>query len=153
MSAWIVSRAHIDAMVQLICESEIVPLSPDLVGRMLWSENVFSLAYRYPDDKDGERPGPIDFRDDDALTYTYRRPSAKLTRHDQLLALHCFNYQSSEHPDWKPGNQVHDWIATMIAKLQAAGADDKQATKEQVNGYPSPIAWGLEEENVHAVRV
>lgn len=153
MSAWIVSRAHIDVMVQALCESEMVAEHPDLVGRMLWSENVFSLAYCYPGDGDGDRPGPIDFRDDDALTYTYRRPSVRLTRHDVLIALQCWDYQSCEHPGYGESEPCR-WVDRLIKSLQAAGADREPLTKADVNGYTRDIAWGyLVDDTVHSTLV
>lgn len=138
MSAWIVSRAHIDALVQGLGESELVTRHPDEVGRALWAECLKSVAYRYPNDGDGERPGPINFRDADVTTYTYRRPTAKLTRHDLLDAAQCWAYQSSEHPDFHDG-EPWKWIAGLVQRLKDVGAESE----------PGINAWGLDEEHVH----
>lgn len=150
MSAWIVSRAHIDALVQVLCESETVVQDPNEVGRVLWAENLKSVAYLYSGDGDGDRPGPTDFRDADVTTYVYRRPSAKLTRHDQLVALDCWDYQSGDHPSFQDSDASR-WVAALVERLKASGAEQEPETMQLINGFKYGIAWGLEDENVHAV--
>lgn len=73
----------------------------DRIGLELWSENVRSVAYRYPQDTgNGDRPGPIDLTDDDVRTYTAtvvpRLPALAI-----IKAIHCLEYQSCEHPGWQ----------------------------------------------------
>jgi hypothetical protein len=107
MSAWIVSKTHIDALVQAGIEREMVRTDEaDEFGRMLWRECLASVAYRYPGDSDGERPGPIDFRDSDVDTYVYEplngEPGVSLVAKSVVhKAAACYDYQSCEHPEWE----------------------------------------------------
>lgn len=142
MSAWIVGRAHIDVLVQGLAESETVTEpGPDELGRILWRENLASVAARYPSDGDGERPGPNDFRDDDVDTYTYRRPRNKIDQGGLLVALACYEYQSCEHPGWAT-SQAYGWTAQLVGQLKRAGA--------RMPGSGARMeAWGYEEATVH----
>ena len=143
MSAWIVSRAHIDVLVQGLCEGEhVTHLDPDEVGRVLWRECLASVAYRYPDDGDGERPAPVDFRDSDVETYTYRRPSLRIPLTGLHYALGCYRYQSCEHPGWD-GSDAEAWTL----RLREALARHPQCdTDPPFWDHP----WGYEETDVHA---
>lgn len=143
MSAWIVGRAHIDVLVQGLCESETVTDDPDSVGRVLWRENLRSVAARYPGDGDGERPGPIDFRDGDVDTYTYRRPTKKIDREALLVALDCYEYQSCEHRGWA-SSTAQMWVDQLRQALLAAGVRRPAAGSRME-------AWGYREEDVHGV--
>lgn len=114
MSAWIVSDRHIDYLVTAIVHAELAPhrldtstdppvrvsLTPDEIGRMLWRECLESVACRYPDDKDGDRPGPAGFRDSDVGTYTWHETPV-LTGGDLDKTVGCYQYQSCEHPGWE----------------------------------------------------
>ncbi|MCL2393051.1 MAG: hypothetical protein FWC87_00060 [Acidimicrobiaceae bacterium] len=102
MSAWIVSKRHIDHMVTALIARELVsPLEADPIGRMLWRENLKSVAYRYPSDVDGTRPGPMSFRDGDVERYEWRETPV-LDDLQTLVTFHCYGYQSCEHPGWDP---------------------------------------------------
>jgi hypothetical protein len=51
MSAWIVTKSHIDALVtQLIAEGIIEPYRANEVGTVLWDENHYSVNVRYSED-------------------------------------------------------------------------------------------------------
>lgn len=81
MSAWIVSKEHIDVLVQALAEGEIVvDIEPSEIGRILWRENLYSIWARYPDTKenDADYPGPIDFSAADVENYVYVRPRPAL---------------------------------------------------------------------------
>jgi hypothetical protein len=114
MSAWIVSRQHIDVMVDAAIRRGLVePSQADEVGRMLWKENLASVAHRYPRDKDGERPGPTDFRDADVETYTFTPLPKEIVDVWDLnpdgalrVTVDCYDYQSCEHPGWR-GSAAH----------------------------------------------
>lgn len=99
MSAFIVSRRHIDFMVTAIIRAELTSMTPDETGRMLWRECLASVAYRYPDDGNGERPGPLGFRDSDVDTYTWAE-TPELTEGGLHTTMACYRYQSCEHPGW-----------------------------------------------------
>lgn len=109
MSAWLVSKLHIDALVyarSLIrhpsrgLRSETI--DSDL-GRMLWRENMLSLAGLYE-----KRHG--DQVDEAALAdYTYSRHGAFLGTPVIALikAIDCYEYQSCEHQGWEKSDAFH----------------------------------------------
>jgi hypothetical protein len=127
MSAWIVSEKHIDYMVTAIIHAELSEKSPDEIGRMLWRECLASVAYRYPGDGDGERPGPIGFRDADADEYTWAE-TPLLTGGALAKTLGCYDYQSCEHPGYDASE-----ARALVAKLQASLGDV---------GYDDSTPWG-----------
>lgn len=142
MSAWIVSRAHIDVLVQALCEGEYVTdRSPDEVGRVLWAENLASVASRYPTDGDGERPGPLDFRDADVETYTYRRPTQRIPLSGIYHAVACYDYQSCEHQGWS-SSEAYRWTHLLGAALKR---HPEVETEPPYGKYP----WGYSEADVH----
>lgn len=146
MSAGIVSRSHIDVLVQGLCESEhVTQLGPDEVGRVLWQECLRSVAHLYPADRDGDRPGPVDFVDGDVATYTYRRPSARISLTGLHYAIACYAYQSCEHPGWK-GSDAEVWTSGLRAVL---ARHPEVFTDPPFGEHP----WGYEETDVHAVGV
>ena len=127
MSAYIVSKAHIDALVAVAANGPAnrspkypgdgwtPPMwrltdnsqdalnarhNPDLIGSMLWQENVMSVVHRYPNSLN-DLPGPVDFDAEMVLTYTSERPARMLTATEALKAIDGYEYQSCEHPEWK----------------------------------------------------
>lgn len=134
MSAYVVDRRHIDALVRVALEGpadrapeypgdawsfsafyadvdgelerfEVRRETADDLGRMLWVENVRSVAYRYPADGPNDRPGPIGFTDAEAEAYAYPRfplgPPRHLTTGEALKAADGLDYQSCETLDWR----------------------------------------------------
>ena len=123
MSAFIVSEGHICALiaachhprnlVQWRGESGtfrfrttdgstyccLDPESQDAVGRMLLAENIRSVAYRYPRDVPGERPGPVPNPEPDL--FQFRSPKRRPTPVEALRLLGCYEYQSCEREDWE----------------------------------------------------
>ncbi|GAA2470932.1 hypothetical protein [Winogradskya humida] len=101
MSAWIVSRDHLDLLLTAALAWEITPPGEaDKTGRMLWRENLASVAYRYPYDRDGDRPGPIDFRDRHVDTYRFRPYPGRVDPDVVAAAADSLVCQSCEHPGW-----------------------------------------------------
>jgi hypothetical protein len=130
MSAYVVDREHIDALVCLAVRGPGGrPINPcrawhgvrwlpdsdsdwrdalhaehgnaDMIGRMLWAENVRSIHYRYPDTVDrGNLPGPSDFTEAEVFTYVWPFSAPRLTAVQGLGAIDCYEYQSCEHPGW-----------------------------------------------------
>src|SRR3989304_3286724 len=99
MSAWIVSKEHIDVMIATGMQygrhgwqgnlnwsvreegdgptayRELTYESADEIGRMLWNENVRSIEARYPDTAEsGDYPGPVSFDPEQADEYVYTPP-------------------------------------------------------------------------------
>lgn len=121
MSAWIVSKLHIDYMVTAIIKAELTDKTPDDLGRMLWAENLASVAYRYPGDGDGERPGPMDFKDSDVKTYTWAE-TPLLTGKALKTTLGCYDYQSCEHNGW-PASESCAIVTKLYNSLDDSGPD------------------------------
>lgn len=114
MSAWIVTKAHIDAMVRLAVEGPVdgegrwdfwgyekstwdisVPgnlyTDPlDNLGQALWAENHESVNHRYSEQ-------------DECPKYEYPGAgrSRPLTLAEAFKAIGCYEYQSCEHPAWE----------------------------------------------------
>jgi hypothetical protein len=118
MSAFLVSKAHIDALVQLVavgpgsCFQWHPWLGPeaherglqydvDALGALLWLENLASVTARYPQDADGDRCGPTGLRDGEIAAYAYRRPARRLTIVEAFKVIDCYCYQSCEHSAWE----------------------------------------------------
>ena len=121
MSAYIVSKQHIDAILSSELTRRIdYPLSwfhngvrkeltretADSTGGMLWQENVESVATCYPDDKDGERPGPTGLTMVEVLAYHWEPIRAGSTPAyiqpiAALKALDGYEYQACEHDEWE----------------------------------------------------
>lgn len=159
MSAWIVSKTHIDLLVTAGLEyrghhdwlswwhegsGKRYQLLHNLrhdVGQMLWAENLASVASRYPDDDDGERPGPIDFRDADVLTYRHEEVPG-LNHVAQRVhgiavvakAISCYEYQSCEHDGWK------------TSQARAFCESLRDACLNQLPGYDK-APWGFDNRN------
>jgi hypothetical protein len=108
MSAWVVSKHHIDLLVSAIIERGIaitfaderhaVPATlaiAEKIGRLLWAENIRSVIYRYRlDGSDEEAAYLQDFTD-----YRFRfYPGIRESAVDKALA--CF-YQACECPDYE----------------------------------------------------
>lgn len=127
MSAWIVSKSHIDYIVTAVIRAELSTDTPDEIGRVLWRENLASVAYRYPRDGDGERPGPVGFRDADVDTYTYQE-TPELTPGGLAKTVGCYTYQSCEHPSWEDSEAY-----ALTAKLKAGLGDV---------AYDDNVPWG-----------
>jgi hypothetical protein len=119
MSAFVVSQNHIDAIVMAAwlgpngCErrtwyapefyrpngdrQQITELNVDEIGRTLWTENIKSVQYRYADHEafaDLSTDKTADYQLD--FMKTPKRTAAEL-----LSLIHCYEYQSCEHPEWK----------------------------------------------------
>jgi hypothetical protein len=139
MSAYVVGKEHIDALVRLASEgpagyhggpggawggyyyvadadapigARAVNVKEDRnrVGQMLVSENVESVWHRYPDDKSIDSlPGPVD--KSDLMAYVYER-GRHLTAIEGLVALSGYEYQSCEHPGWRSSEAYTfvDWL-------------------------------------------
>jgi hypothetical protein len=128
MSAWLTSKAHIDLLVQALCESELIIGDPTEIGLTLWRENNRSVNYRY-----GEaRRLP--------QRYTYLRPTAKVAPTGVLYAVRCYQYQSCERPEWER-TKAYRWTQALTKALLEAGADESIT----FGVYP----WGFEAQHVH----
>ena len=90
MSAFIVSHEHIHTIIDgLVTCGLITAEDADPVGSRLWCENHKSVNFRY--NTNDEPP---------AFLYSPRKvrvfDPVKVAK-----SVHCYEYQSCEHPDWK----------------------------------------------------
>lgn len=87
MSAWIVSKKHIDVLVAAALGMEGV--EPNALGKMLWEENHKSINYRYSEKNA-------------APAYEFEVPTTvELTPGLIAKQIACYEYQSCEHLGWE----------------------------------------------------
>lgn len=119
MSAFIVGKEHIDYLVDIAAASRYGvnywpegygkgrKLDPRIdcneIGRLLWTENVKSVSYHYPNEAPGHWPGPIDLDWETITLYQHQYTGTwmPMTAVQGLKALRCYVYQSCEHPEWE----------------------------------------------------
>ena len=136
MSAFLVSRAHIDAMVSAAHALEPARFqreSLDDLGAMLWRENMRSLEALYG----GGAP------DEDAVEgYAWSRTTPgrygvmalqEIVR--VLKAIDCYEYQSCEHGDWRT-SEAREFCRMLRNSLIS-----------RLPGYDA-APWGIEDEDV-----
>jgi hypothetical protein len=149
MSAWIVSKTHIDALVTYAIDHAISPKpNPDEVGKLLWYENRKSLRYRYADADDCWK--------ELSTLNTYRYEPAYVSEVAIVKAVHCYAYQSCEHPGWEKSAAKRLSDVLEQRALKSLGVTYEQLTGRAVNGREGVLkaraynasAWGLEDENV-----
>lgn len=120
MSAWMVSKKHIDTLVQLALygpaelpanQTWYVPrlaggrsVTADALGELLTKENLASIHSRYPDTltNPDNTPGPHEHY----WLVPYVFPDAlhigkHLTAVAGIKAIVCYEYQSCEHSEWE----------------------------------------------------
>ena len=118
MSAFLVSKAHIDTLVSAsLAYGMITPGEADRAGGMLWDENSTSVNFRYDEDR--------------ALPhYTFKRtpvPAPVVV----LKSIACLDYQSCEHKGWTKSE-----AKKFLAKLQAHAI-------ASLDGYDNG-PWGID---------
>jgi len=105
MSAFIVSHKHIDALVSAMLDARmsywdghnrvyVTRANAEETGRILLSENVRSVLYRY-----GGRIGDDERQAATSYRFAYAvRPRSPV---QVIKAVHCLDYQSCETEDWE----------------------------------------------------
>ena len=132
MSAFIVSKKHIDALVTFAIATEYGQhirvqgeegydvelgnhLTPDEIGQILWDENFRSVNHRYDSSDKAER-------------YTFR---SLIHKPAQIIkACHCYDYQACETDDYE-FTLAHRIIEAII-----------ESAAHKVEGYEA-AAWAL----------
>lgn len=115
-SAFLVSKKHIDVLVAARHPSkpgaENLPrpskdawsgtifdhMNDNALGQMLWDENQKSIDARYSGSRAEVREGVgVGSK---LPRYRFNMPSVKLSHVVVLKAIHCYEYQASEHDGW-----------------------------------------------------
>jgi hypothetical protein len=126
MSAYMLDKAHIDALVATALDGPTdIPVqsgqwncytprfgedcrklqyndnSADVLGELLVKENLSSILSRYPDcaEDPSNLPGPADSYW--SAPYHFPIGTKRLTIVQALKAIDCYEYQSCEHPEWE----------------------------------------------------
>lgn len=124
MSAWVVSKHHIDLLVSSAIERRIFLHLPnvaepvvatlaiaDLIGTMLWRENIRSVAYRYNLCGKDEEAGYLR----ELAAYRFRQYTG-VRAAAASAALACYDYQSCECPDYRATVAAH-FVDVMLAAI------------------------------------
>jgi len=163
MSAYLCDPRHIGALASWyvdrrdtsrgylrshILEDETVEdymLAPELAV-LLARANVASVAYRYPDDKPGERPGPS-VADDEEYVELCAEAARRTVDIDAvawrtpaiggavqvLKATQCYEYQACEHPGWDR-SKAH----RAVEAIRSAAISALRGYSDAVWGWPEP---------------
>lgn len=121
MSAWMVTKSHIDAMVQSVINTDLLRTQPDqnptTLGKRLWSENwvAFNIRYegRYPED----RP--------DIENYVFEGTDKPLDPVAINTLIRCYHYQCSEYEecDQQPGWQLLTLLQGVLGVSEEDGLE------------------------------
>ena len=138
MSAYLVSKAHIDALVTAARNLGDFgwyyddgsadswrfarELDPSEIGQMLWTENNTSVNDRYSED---EIPPAYEFKRTRTLDPVVI-----------LKAIRCLNYQSCEHDGWKE-SEAHAFLEALTISMI-----------HNLDGYDEAPGWDLSEAQV-----
>ena len=99
------------------------PDSAQRLGAVLWLENHKSVTYRYSDSKTvKEQPAP---------DYHYKRKIDGFDPVQVLKAIDCYEYQASEHPEYKT-SEARNFCQAL-----------RKAAISSLAGYDE-AAWGIE---------
>ena len=115
MSAFVVDKAHINAMIDAGLmvryrpmhwypegkegSSSLTEINASEVGQMLLEECIKSVGYRYEDSEVTNLPGRSDA--EYIIPFQYKRFANPPTPVEILKIISCYEYQSCEHPGWK----------------------------------------------------
>lgn len=129
MSAFIVNKSHINAMLQGAFATgakhnwrfgwnhngerhELTPFNADEIGQMLLDENTKSVSYRYEDSPMTDLPGPAG--GEYLLPFEFH-PLGKVPKPIEVLSItNCYEYQSCEHEEWE-ASDAKAFCDTLIA--------------------------------------
>jgi hypothetical protein len=110
MSAFIVSKQHIDAIVSAATskwgqfsyyhDGSRRAFDRNQAGAMLWEECRKSVAHRYPGDGDGNWPGPSGLTQAEIAGYRYTEPVKVFPLVASLALIDSYEYQACEHDEW-----------------------------------------------------
>lgn len=114
MSAWLVSREHIDVLVTAGIDAGLI--TPDEAvetGEFLWRANAANLRFLYGDRAD--ECGPVETEGYGA--YQARRIDGPHEYGWLLTQATCYDYQSCDAPTW-PTSQAKAYIIELAERLE-----------------------------------
>jgi hypothetical protein len=130
MSAFVVSKRDIDAIVTIALELGVSTRPANLLGRLLWEENVKSVAARYD--------MPARHADEHAAYLAdieaYRHEPLTLSAGAAAKIVDCYDYQSCEHDGWD-ASEARRVTAHLSVRLPHKGPDYDAAPW----GMPAPV--------------
>lgn len=144
MSAYIVDRETVDTIVTAVVvmstargdeHAAMAERHASDLGRRIWGANLAAVARRYPNDKDGERPGPVDFRDADAAGYEWTRTTAAIDPVSVRDAIATLDYQCSELEEWE-ASPVRGALVTTQRVAERLAAELANAEREALAKVP-----------------
>ena len=136
MSAFIVGKPHIDAIVRLAVKHQVhwyfenqshdARVELDRLGQLLIDENVKSVEYRYQDSELTNLPGPDNSGWLIPYSYSPFRGGTP-TPVEGLKLVNCYEYQACEHPGWE-ASEAHRFTQALTHNLISAlpGYDNAQ---------------------------
>lgn len=139
MSAWIVSKDHIDVLVYALLWWNKSPAAsylgappelpfdgdPSAIGQMLWHENHLSVNYRYSEN-------------DETPLYEYDGSGLDALNVSHFCkAANCYDYQSCEHPAYD-NSESRRLVDALSDAIEAQGFGDGHKEYERA-------PWGFDE--------
>jgi hypothetical protein len=122
MSAFVVSKRDIDAIVTIALELGVSTRPANLLGRLLWEENVKSVAYRY----DMPARHAEEHAEYVADVEAYAFEPLTLAAGAAGKIVDCYAYQSCEHDAWE-ASEARRVIGYLAARLPHKGRDYEAA--------------------------
>ena len=127
MSAWIVSKHHIDQLVAGALRLGVIgPQDATVVGRMLTNANKKSIRARY---------GWYDEEAARVKTYWYTIPRAPISDVSLLKQTRCYDYQTCEFDGYEK-SRAHAFVRKVERALAERGVTNKS------EGYEA-APWGV----------
>jgi len=139
MSAWIVSKKHIDALVTWATDNNIVaihkgalhPISGDLddIGQSLWNENFKSVNYRY---------------DEKRKTPQYKFVRNRVSDMVIFKNIGCYDYQTCEHAGYK-NSFAFAFVEAVMKKLDEKGYNHSRIEMiTYLSNQYEKASWGID---------
>ena len=130
MSAWTVSKKHIDLLVTLAAQEELLGGKTETeFGQILWDENYRSVNYRYSE----QTPSPhYEFEPFDLTTIPVI---------SQIKQVGCYDYQSCETDDYQ-STPAGLFVETLETLLRAKLPDRPKEVSDHPGYDVAP--WGID---------
>jgi len=146
MSAFVVSRPHIAALVEALYRYEVYPdgLDATALGQLLWEENITSVLARYRDCTRDDMPGPCE--EDFVFVWVPNPARSAFVRQpwNVLGLVRCYEYQSCEHDGWLASDacQLLDALQERVLRSVQCHTMEEARNRPEWNKAP----WDLYEE-------